>query len=614
MEESASNDAKARCQELQAFTAQYITTFTASTNATISFLNEWRERLEVREREVNEQLEKKEAEFVAAQEKRRKELDEKWTQFEEEKEKWERNTILLKKQDTGERVVVDVGGQRFTTTQGTLTAVPDSLLEVWFSRRDELKAEADDSYFIDRDGTHFNYILNYLRTLSVEQTELPDNPKARRELCKEAEFYKLTDLMLHLRSTEVKRSVSLSHASLARHDAGSAPRLAGISESVRASSPSLADELQEATPALPKIEVAATSTNGILTKGESTDELQREHSNILANLAVPAEAVQVVQNPLRPRAQTTIEDHKIEALRKSADTSPNSPTFRRATMGASRETMYYSLSAKLECSLAVQGASTSKGQPEHVTVDNNGRIVVTDPPSYRILIFSAIGQQQLAFGAHGTKKGQFTGTPNGVAVNDKNQIIAIEKNGRVHWFNHKGSYVNTVTLKEATLSAVATREGSTNIFLADDERSLIREITKSGKHVRNITFNTTGGPKFVPSSLAIDKRSRLFAADDGAVQVFDLKDGSHVYTLRANFRKVCAVATDAQNRLVVVDSGRHCISIFSPEFKLLLSFGVQGGLPGFFEKPHGVVVDKKGRLVVVDSGNQRVQIYTISDS
>ena len=41
---------------------------------------------------------------------------------------------------------------------------PGSMLHAMFSGRFDTKPSEDGSYFIDRDGTHFLYILNYLRT------------------------------------------------------------------------------------------------------------------------------------------------------------------------------------------------------------------------------------------------------------------------------------------------------------------------------------------------------------------------------------------------------------------------------------------------------------------
>ena len=45
----------------------------------------------------------------------------------------------------------------------TLTKDPDSMLAAMFSGRHALRQDDDGSFFIDRDGTHFRYVLNFLR-------------------------------------------------------------------------------------------------------------------------------------------------------------------------------------------------------------------------------------------------------------------------------------------------------------------------------------------------------------------------------------------------------------------------------------------------------------------
>ena len=60
------------------------------------------------------------------------------------------------------------------------------MLHAMFSGRFDTKPSEDGSYFIDRDGTHFRHILNYLRT---GQLLVPKDEIIRVELLGEAEFY-----------------------------------------------------------------------------------------------------------------------------------------------------------------------------------------------------------------------------------------------------------------------------------------------------------------------------------------------------------------------------------------------------------------------------------------
>ena len=63
-----------------------------------------------------------------------------------------------------------------------------SMLHAMFSGRFDTKPDEDGTYFIDRDGTHFRYILNYLRT---GQLVVPDDETVRLELLIEAKFYQV---------------------------------------------------------------------------------------------------------------------------------------------------------------------------------------------------------------------------------------------------------------------------------------------------------------------------------------------------------------------------------------------------------------------------------------
>lgn len=78
----------------------------------------------------------------------------------------------------GSKVVdINVGGVNYTTTMSTLTLVKGSLLTSYFSDEfnDQIDGRVRDSrgtWFIDRDGILFRYILDYLRNRRII---LPDN-------------------------------------------------------------------------------------------------------------------------------------------------------------------------------------------------------------------------------------------------------------------------------------------------------------------------------------------------------------------------------------------------------------------------------------------------------
>ena len=65
------------------------------------------------------------------------------------------------------KIKLNVGGTTFVTSRGTLTMLePNSMLAAMFSGESGFRATPDPddgAYFIDRDGSHFGHVLNYLR-------------------------------------------------------------------------------------------------------------------------------------------------------------------------------------------------------------------------------------------------------------------------------------------------------------------------------------------------------------------------------------------------------------------------------------------------------------------
>ncbi|PFX19138.1 BTB/POZ domain-containing protein KCTD6 [Stylophora pistillata] len=71
----------------------------------------------------------------------------------------------------------------------------------------DTKLGEDGCYFIDRDGTHFRYILNYLRTGKLV---IPDDQVICKELLYETEFFQIQGIITELKAKPFTNSVILS--------------------------------------------------------------------------------------------------------------------------------------------------------------------------------------------------------------------------------------------------------------------------------------------------------------------------------------------------------------------------------------------------------------------
>ena len=142
-------------------------------------------QLNAREKELNErdhELNSKLAKFKSM-----------LTEFLTNKDKFEKEASHLAAQNaiTASKVELNVGGVRYTTSLSTLTKEEGSMLQVMFSGKHALAPDKDGSYFIDRDGTHFRHVLNFLRDGPASLQSLDGNTRLLSELRAEAEHYQL---------------------------------------------------------------------------------------------------------------------------------------------------------------------------------------------------------------------------------------------------------------------------------------------------------------------------------------------------------------------------------------------------------------------------------------
>ena len=99
---------------------------------------------------------------------------------------------LLEEMASPDLLHLNVGGVLYTTTKATLSRYPNSMLGAMFNGSMPTSCDADGRYFIDRDGTLFQYVLNFLRS---SQLALPEEFKHYEQLAIEADFYQIEPLI-----------------------------------------------------------------------------------------------------------------------------------------------------------------------------------------------------------------------------------------------------------------------------------------------------------------------------------------------------------------------------------------------------------------------------------
>lgn len=145
---------------------------------------------------------KEKEKFIAWSEDQLAQLEEQERQFFSERQ----FSGKIQQSPTG-RIILNVGGQFFDTTLATLTRDSSTLLAAMFSGRYPVECDPhNNSYFLDRDPSHFRYCLNFLRDNTIT---LPPNRGLHLELLREASYYQISALVDFLRASLRKLDVAL---------------------------------------------------------------------------------------------------------------------------------------------------------------------------------------------------------------------------------------------------------------------------------------------------------------------------------------------------------------------------------------------------------------------
>ncbi|CAF1199551.1 unnamed protein product [Adineta steineri] len=132
-------------------------------------------------------------------------LEQKLANASYEEEEWRNIKFNLSTTCIEDKVILNVGGSKYTTTGSTLTCMGNPFFTLLFSEQGKLERDPNDnSIFINRNGTLFEHILEYFRTNTIH-SDIMTNEPLRQRLIIEAEYFCIHNLIYILTEPERKR-------------------------------------------------------------------------------------------------------------------------------------------------------------------------------------------------------------------------------------------------------------------------------------------------------------------------------------------------------------------------------------------------------------------------
>jgi DNA-binding beta-propeller fold protein YncE len=176
--------------------------------------------------------------------------------------------------------------------------------------------------------------------------------------------------------------------------------------------------------------------------------------------------------------------------------------------------------------------------------------------------------------------------------------VSTDSRGRVYVFNRgihpvaifsaEGDFVSSWGEGLFTRPHGITIGHEDAVYCVDDLDHTVKKFTSDGRLTRKL--GTSGQ-----------------SSDTGATTV-DFRNIRHAGP-PFNFPTNLAISPNGD--LYVADGyGNARIHRFSPDGKLLMSWGEPGSGPGQFHVPHGIAIDRQGTVYVADRENSRIQLFS----
>lgn len=256
-------------------------------------------------------------------------------------------------------------------------------------------------------------------------------------------------------------------------------------------------------------------------------------------------------------------------------------------------------------------------RPQSGTVDESGRILVTDMGRSGVFVFDEKAGKLSVWGkAVGVT--DFV-SPVGIAVGPDGQVfVADPELALVARLDRDGNTLAPIgkgQLQRPTGLAYEPR--SRRLFVCDTQAHQVKVFDLEGKLLSTIGDHGEGPGQFnYPTHIAV-LHEKLYVSDtlNARVQVISTSTGRYLGTVGkrglflGNLVRPKGIASDSEHNIYVIESYHDYLLVYNRRGEFLLPIGGVGAGAGSFHLPAGVWIDARNRVFVADMLNGRVAVF-----
>ena len=247
--------------------------------------------------------------------------------------------------------------------------------------------------------------------------------------------------------------------------------------------------------------------------------------------------------------------------------------------------------------------------PQHLALDSENNVYVTDLGNARVQKFDPNGNFLTEWGSKGTEPGQF-GHPSGIAISDEFVFVVDNRNHNIQKFDLDGNHIITWGEYGKSSGSLNSPRGITIsddkfLYVVDNGNARIQKFTLNGEYVSEFGQSGKRGGGFINPVDIVINSEQFFVTDpaQNKIIVFDMK-GNFKKEFNDSFGGLSinpeGIVFDSYGNFYIVDYKNNRIIHYNDMFVPLSVFGNSGNAEGEFRFPKDVAMSSDGYLFVTD--------------